>query len=132
MSASATEIADFIQQYVKQQQCHHGARVIGLTGEKGYHSVDSGARYHFIIGLIIDLHDKTVQMNITKGHYYQALAPLHQYVLDALGFQQGKGPVFSYEDKEVVTFHSQLAAHVIDTLLSLQQAMSASKLRPTW
>ena len=108
-----------------------------LTGEKGYHSVDSGARYHFIIGLIIDLHDKTVQMNITKGHYYQALAPLHQYVLDrctidALGFQQGKGPVFSYEDKEVVTFHSQLVAHVIDTLLSLQQAMSASQLRPTW
>ena len=41
-------------------------------------------------------------------------------------------PVFSYEDKEVVTFHSQLAAHVIDTLLSLQQAMSASKLKPTW
>ena len=39
-------------------------------------------------------------------------------------FQQGKGPAFSYEDKEVVTYHSQLAAHVIDTLLSLQQAMS--------
>ena len=52
--------------------------------------------------------------------------------LDALGFQQGKGPVFSYEYKEVVTVDSQLAAHVIDTLLSLQQAMSASKLRPTW
>ena len=52
--------------------------------------------------------------------------------LDALGFQQGKGPVFSYENKEVVTFHSQLAAHEIDTLLSLQQAMSASKHRPTW
>ena len=82
MSASATEIAEFIQQYVKQQQCHHGARVMGLTGEQGYHSVDSGARYHFIIGLAIDLHDKTVQMNITKGHYYQALTPLHQYVLD--------------------------------------------------
>ena len=40
---------------------------MGLTGEKGYHSADSGARYHFIIGLIIDLHDKTVQMNIHKG-----------------------------------------------------------------
>ena len=105
---------------------------MGLTGEKGYHSVDSCARYHFIIGLIIELHDKTVQMNITKGHYYQALAPLPQYVLDALGFQQGKGPVFSYEDKEVVTLHSQPAAHVVDTLLGLQQAMSASKLRPTW
>ena len=65
--------------------------VMGLTGEKGYHSVDSGARYHFIIGLVIDLHDKTVQTNITIGHYYQALAPPHQYVLDALGFQQGQG-----------------------------------------
>ena len=56
---------------------------MGLTGEKAYRSIDSGARYHFIIDLIVDLHDKTVQMNITKGHYYQALAPLHQYVLDS-------------------------------------------------
>ena len=90
MSTSATEIANFIQQYVKQQQCHHGARIMGLTGEKGYHSVDSGARYDFIIGLVIDLHDKTVQTNITIGHYYQALAPPHLYVLDALGFLQGQ------------------------------------------
>ena len=50
---------------------------MGLTGEKGYHSVDSGARYHFIIGLVIDLHDKTVQTNITIGNFYQALAPPH-------------------------------------------------------
>ena len=71
-------------------------------------------------------------MNITIGHHYQALAPPHQYVLDALGFQQGKGPVFSYEDREVITFHSQLAAHVIDTLLILQKAMSVKKLIPTW
>ena len=97
--------------------------------QKGYHSVDSGARYHFIIGHVIDLHDKTVQTNITIGHHYQALAPPHQYALDALGFQQGKGPVFS---REVVTFHSQLAAHVIDTLLILQKAMSVKKLIPTW
>ena len=38
-----------------------------MIGEKGYHSVDSTARHHFIIGLVIDLNDKTTQMNITKG-----------------------------------------------------------------
>ena len=102
-----------------------------LTGEKGYHSVDSGARYHFIIGLIIDLDDKTVQMEITEGHYFQALAPLHQYVLDALGFEQGRGPVFSYEDTDALILHSKLAAAVIDTVLSMQKAMSASRLRST-
>ena len=41
-----------------------------MTWEKGYHSVSSGARHHFIIGLVIDLDDKTVQINITKGHYF--------------------------------------------------------------
>ncbi len=102
-----------------------------LTGEKGYHSVDSGARYHFIIGLIIDLDDKTVQMEITEGHYFQALAPLHQYVLDALGFEQGRGPVFSFEDTDALILHSKLAAAVIDTVLSMQKAMSASRLRST-
>ncbi len=86
MSTPATEIADFIQQYVKQQETYQTA-CFRSTGEKGYHSVESGARHHFIIGLVIDLDDKTVQMQITKGHHYQALAPLHQYVLDALGFQ---------------------------------------------
>ena len=101
-----------------------------LTGEKGYHTVDSGARYHFIIGLIIDLDDKTVRMEITKGHYFQALAPLHQYVLD-LGFEQGRGPVFSYEDTDAVILHSKLAAAVIDTVLSMQKAMSATRLRST-
>ena len=35
-----------------------------LTGEKGYHSVASGARHHLIIGLVINLDDKTVQMDI--------------------------------------------------------------------
>ena len=60
--------------------------------------MESGPRYHFIIGLFIHVNDKTVQMDITKGHRHQALAPLYQYVLDALGFGRGKGPVFSYED----------------------------------
>ena len=64
----------------KQQEGVQGA-CFRLTGEKGYHSVESGARHHFIIGLVIDLDDKTVRMDITKGHYVQALAPLHQYVL---------------------------------------------------
>ena len=75
-----TEVADFIQQFVKQQESYQGA-CFRLTGEKGHHSVESGARHHFFIGLVIDLDDKTVQMEITKGHYVQALAPLHQYVL---------------------------------------------------
>ena len=79
MSTPATEVADFIQQFVKQQESYQGA-CFRMTGEKGYHSVVSGARHHFIIGLVIDLDDKTVQMEITKGHYFQALAPLHQYV----------------------------------------------------
>ena len=57
-----------------------------MTGEKGYPSASSGARHHFIIGLVIDLNDKTVQVNITKGHYFVALAPLHEHVLDAVGF----------------------------------------------
>jgi hypothetical protein len=128
MSTPASEIADFIQQFVQQQQCHQGASMM-LTGEKGYHSVDSGARHHFIIGLVIDLDDKTVQMDITKGHCFMALAPLHQYVLDALGFEEGRGPVFSYEDIDAVILHSKLAAAVIDTLLSMQKAMSAIRLR---
>ena len=71
-----------------------------LTGEKGYKSVDSGSRYHFIIGLVIGSGRKTVQMEITKGHHYQCLAPLHQYVL---GFERGSGPVFSYEDVVAIT-----------------------------
>ena len=128
MSTPATEVAGFIQQFVKQQENYHGA-CFRLTGEKGYHSVESGARHHFIIGLVIDLDDKTVRMDITKGHYIRALAPLLQYVLDALGFEKGRGPVFNYEDTDAVILHSKLAAAVIDTLLSMQKAMSASRLR---
>ncbi len=128
MSTPATEVADFIQQFVKQQEGYQGA-CFNLTGEKGYHSVESGARHHFVIGLIIDLDDKTVQKEITKGHHIQALAPLHQYVLDAMGFEKGRGPVFNYEDTDAVNLHSKLAAAVIDTMLSMQKAMSASRLR---
>lgn len=131
MSTPAREISDFIQQYVEQQGTYQAA-CCRLTGEKGYHSVESGPRHHFVIGLVIEVEDKTVQMQITKGHHYQALAPLHQYVLDALGFEQGRGPVFNYEDTDAVILHSNLAAAVIDTLLSLQKAMSATKLRQAW
>ena len=66
MSTPAAEVADFIQQFVKQQESYQGA-CFRLTGEKGCHSVESGARHHSIIGLVIDLDDKTVQMEITKG-----------------------------------------------------------------
>jgi len=128
MSTPASDIADFIQQFVQQQQCHQGASMM-LTGEKGYHSVDSGARHHFIIGLVMHLDDKTVQMHITTGHCFTALAPLHQYVLDALGFEEGKGPVFSYEDIEAVILRPKLVAAVIDTLLSMQKAMFVARLR---
>ena len=131
MSTPATEVANFIQQFVRQQLTNQGA-CFRLTGEKGYHSVESGATYHFLIGLVIDLYEKTVQMEITKGHYVQALAPLHQHVLDvldALGFEKGRGPVFNYEDTDAVILHSQLAAAVIDTMLSMQRAMSVSKLK---
>ncbi len=100
-----------------------------LNGEKGHHSVDSGARHQFIIELVIDLNDSTVQKDISKGHCFIALAPLHQYVLDALGLEEGRGPVFSYEVIDAVILHSQLAAAVIDTLLSMQKAMSATRLR---
>lgn len=120
---------DCIQQVVKQQ-CQPAACLGGLTGEKGFQSVESAPEYHFIIGLVTDCHDRTVQMHITKGHHYQALAPLHQCVLDALGFENGRGPVFSYEDSDAIMMHSQLAADVIDTLLSLQKAMSSIKLTP--
>ena len=70
-------------------------------------------------------------MEITKGHYFQTLSPLHQYVLDALGFERGRGPVFSYEDTDAVMLHSKLAAAVIDTVLNMQKAMSATRLRST-
>ena len=126
MSTPATETADFIQQFVTQHQCCQGACM--MTGEKGYHSVDSATRHHFIIGLLIDLDDKTVQMNITKGHCFIALAPLHQHVLDVLGFAEGIGPIFSYEDTDAVIVHSRLAAAVIDALLSMQKAMSVIRL----
>ena len=46
----------------------------------------------------MDLSEETVQMEITTGHHYQALAPLHQYVLNALWFEMGKGHAFSYID----------------------------------
>ena len=88
----------------------------------------SRARHQFIIELVIDLNDSTVQKDISKGHCFIALAPLHQYVLDALGFEEGRGPVFSYEDTDAVILHSELAAAVIDTLLSMQKAMSATRL----
>ena len=125
MSTPSAEVADFIQQFVEQQEGYQGA-CFSLTGEKGYHSIISGARHHFVIGLIIDLDDKTVQTEITKGHHIQALAPLHQYVL---GFEKGRGPVFNYEDTDAVIIHSKLAAAVIDTMLSMQKAMSATRLR---
>ena len=63
-------------------------------------------------------------MEITKGHHYQCLAQVHQYVLDALEFERGKGPVFTYQDMDGIMLHSKLAADVIDILLSLQKAMS--------
>ena len=124
MSTSSAESANLIQRFAKQQS-QQGACVGKLIGEKGYTSVKPGSRYHFIIGLVIDLGEKTVQMEITTGHHYQALAPLHQYVLDALRFETGKGPAFSYEDMDAVMLHAKLAADVIDTLLSLQQAMAS-------
>ena len=52
--------------------------------------------------------------------------------MNSLGFEQGRGPVFNYEDTDAIILHSNLAAAVIDTLLSLQKAMSATKLRHTW
>ena len=94
VSTPATEVADFMQQFVKQQEGYQGA-CFSLTGEKGYYSVESGARHHFVVGLIIDLENKTVHTEIIKGHHTQALAPLHQYVLDALGFEKGRGHVFN-------------------------------------
>ena len=128
MSTPATEVADFIQQFVKQQETYQGA-CFSLTGEKAYHSVESGSRHHLVIGLVIDLDDKTVQVEITKGHHIHALAPLHQYVRDALGFEKGRGPVFNYEDTDAVILHSKLAAAVIDPMSSVQKAVSASRQR---
>lgn len=63
MSTPATDISDLIQQFVKlkQQERHQGA-CVKLTGERGYHSVNSAARHHFIVGLVMDLDDTTVQM----------------------------------------------------------------------
>ncbi|DBA77425.1 TPA: hypothetical protein ACH3X1_009257 [Trebouxia sp. C0004] len=107
---------DFIQQFVKQQS-QQGA-MGKLTGEKGYKSVGSGSRYHFIIGLVIDSGSKTVQMEITKGHHYQCLAPLHQYVLDSLGFERGSGPVFSYEDVDAIMLHEH-----VDAINSFEQLL---------
>ena len=100
-----------------------------MSGEKGYCSVGSGSRHRFIIGLVIHLDDKTVEMEITQGQHVQALAPLHQCVLEALGFEKGRGPVFNYDDTDAVILHSKLAAAVIDTMLSVQKAMSASRQR---
>lgn len=91
--------------------------------------MDSGARDHFVIGLVVDLDSKTVHMNINKEHHFIALAPLHQHVLDALGFAEGMGHVFTYEDTCAVILHSKLAAAVVDILLSMQKAMSAIRLR---
>ena len=110
MSTSFAEIVNIIQQFVTQQQSQQGACVGKLTGKKGYKSVESGSRYHFITGLVIDSGSKTVQMEITKGHHYQCLAPLHEYVLDSLGFERGSGPVFSYEDVDAIMHHSKLTA----------------------
>ena len=53
----------------------------------------------------------------------------HHFDMDALGFEKGKGPVFSYEDTDAVILHSKLAAAVIDTMLSMQKAVSATRLR---
>lgn len=53
-------------------------------------------------------------------------------ICTALGFEKGRGPVFNYEDTDAVIFHSKLAAAVIDTMLSMQEAMSASRLRTCW
>lgn len=47
--------------------------------------------------LSYDRLSKTVQMQITKGHRYQALVSWHLFLLDALGFEKrGKYPVFMY------------------------------------
>ncbi len=71
-------------------------------------------------------------MDIRKGHCVLALAPLQHYVLDAQGLEQGRGPVFSHEDPDAVILNSELAAAVIDRLLSMQMAMFASRLKPCW
>ena len=47
-------------------------------------------------------------MEITQGQHVQALAPLHQCVLEALGFEKGRGPVFNYDDTDAVILHSKL------------------------
>ncbi len=51
MSTSSAEVANF------KQHSQQGACVGKLTGEKKYKSVESGSRYHFIIGLVMDLGD---------------------------------------------------------------------------
>ena len=64
------------------------------------------------------------------------ITTLHQCVLDALGliylnlFGNGRGPDLSYEVADAIMMHSQLAADVTNTLVSLQKAMSSIKLRP--
>ncbi len=105
---AASDIADFIQQYVKEQekcQVSDGSFASKMTGEKGYQSVESRPKCHFIIGLVINVYDKTVHLIIMKAHHYQALAPLHEYVLEGLGFGRDQGCVFNYDNTEAIMHH---------------------------
>ncbi len=61
MSTPATEVIDFIQQFVEQQEGYQGA-CFSLAGEKGYYSVGFRSKTSLCRRLIIDLDDKTVQM----------------------------------------------------------------------
>ena len=71
------------------------------------------AKIYLIIGLVRDFDDKIVRRDTTKGHYHQALAPLHQHVLDASDAERGRCPALGYEDMDAIMLHSKLAADVI-------------------
>lgn len=116
MTTSASEIYKFIMAYVAQSSLTDRSSA-GMTGEKRVGS-------NFLIGLTVHAEKQTVQLDIIKAYHIRELRPVHQTVLNSLGFPpNGPGLEFSFTNLETVHAYSEITSHFCDALLSLEEGL---------
>lgn len=120
MSISAERIHNFITRYVSQ--CSSTDRDGGgMTGEMRVGS-------DFLIGLIVDVDRKTVQLDIIKAYHLRELRPVHKKLLDSLGFHRnGPGLQFSFDDAQTVHVYAEITSKFCDALLNLEDGLDKLK-----
>ncbi len=143
MSTAATEIADFIQQFVHQQQCCQGAICPSTTvlsrsmyDDWGERIPQCGRRSK------TSLHHRACHrlgwQDSPDEYHKRTLLYCFGSTASACAWctrKSERAQVLSSAMKtqtDAVILHSKLAAAVIDTLLSMQKAMSATRLRSCW